>query len=140
MKPMKSGYLALGLLFVATTWSCSTTSEVAGDGGRVCVNTNAVRNFDAISDRYVYVQEGQHKHYLFTMRFRCIDLRDAISIAIRNTTATVCSNGFGEILYRDRLGDRGLESCPIDTIERVSSRAHAKELVKARTEAARNPF
>ena len=43
----------------------------------------------------------------------------------------VCSNGFGEIVYRD-MGR--MESCRIGTIESVASKEDAEGLVKDRKE------
>ncbi len=137
MKTVNSG-LVTGLLAVAVASSCSTMRDVAENPDeRVCINTNAVRTFDALSDRYVYVREGSDKHYLLTMRYKCIDLRHATRIAIRDTTSSVCSKGFGELLYSGEIGGRGLESCPIDTIEQVTGKEQAKSLTRQRTEAAK---
>jgi hypothetical protein len=47
----------------------------------------------------------------------------------------VCSDSFGEIVYRD-VGRR-LESCKIQTVERVASKEDAEGLVKDREEAER---
>ena len=105
---------------------------------RVCVNTRAVRSFDALTDQHVYVQEGSNRHLLFTMRNRCPNLRNALGIAIKDTTSRVCSNGFGEIVYRDRMSGRSMQTCRIDTIEVVESREDAKAIVEARREAAKN--
>ncbi|MDH3440215.1 MAG: DUF6491 family protein [Gammaproteobacteria bacterium] len=98
---------------------------------RVCVNVRTIRTFDALTDQYVYVRQGSNKHFLFTMRNRCPNLRDAQSIAIKDTTSRVCSDGFGEIVYRDRFGGRGLESCRIGKIEVVESKDDAIALVEA---------
>jgi len=106
---------------------------------RICLNVRAIRSFDALTDEYVYVQEGNSKYYLFTMRNRCHNLSDAMGIAIKDSMNRVCSDGFGEIVYRDRMGGgRRLESCRIDTIERVESKDDAKAIVEARTEAKSN--
>jgi hypothetical protein len=106
---------------------------------RICLNVRAIRSFDALTDEYVFVQEGNSKYYLFTMRNRCHNLSDAMGIAIKDSMNRVCSNGFGEIVYRDRMGGgRRLESCRIDTIERVESKDDAKAIVAARTEAKSN--
>jgi hypothetical protein len=62
-----------------------------------------------------------------------------MGIAIKDSTNRVCSDGFGEIAYRDRMGGgRRLESCRIDTIERVESKDDAKAIVAARKEAKSN--
>lgn len=102
---------------------------------RVCVNVRAIRTFDALTDEYVYVRQGSNKHFLFTMRNRCHNLRNAQGIAIKDTTSRVCSDGFGEIVYRDRMGGRRLESCRIGNIEIVESKDDAKAIVAALKEA-----
>ena len=53
-------------------------------------------------------------------------------------TSRVCSDGFGEIIYRDRMGGRRMESCRIGTIERVESRDDAEAIVEAREAAEDN--
>lgn len=100
---------------------------------RVCINIRTIRTFDALTDEYVYVKEGSSKHFLLTMRGRCHSLRNAQGIAIKDATSRVCSDGFGEIVYRDRMGSvRRIETCLIDTIERVESKEDAREIVEAR--------
>lgn len=102
---------------------------------RVCINIRTIRTFDALTDEYVYVKEGSSKHFLLTMRGRCHNLRNAQGIAIKDATSRVCSDGFGEIVYRDRMGGRRLESCRIDTIQQVESKDDAKAIVEARRSA-----
>ena len=79
--------------------------------------------------------DGQRKHLLFTMHGRCFGLRSAHTIAVRDTLSSVCSNSFGEVVYR-QLG-RGLESCRIRTIEAVSNKDDARGLVEDRKRAKR---
>lgn len=102
---------------------------------RVCINIRTIRTFDALTDEYVYVKEGSSKHFLLTMRGRCHNLRNAQGIAIKDATSRVCSDGFGEIVYRDRMGGRRLESCRIDSIQRVESKDDARAIVEASKEA-----
>ena len=129
--------ILLGLLLalvgqVATAQDEAVEAEESDE--RVCVNTRTVRSFDAITDQYVYVKEGSNKHYLFTMRTRCHNLRDAMGIAFKESVGSrVCADGFGEIVYRDRISGRRLESCSIDTIERVESKEDAEAIVAALT-------
>ena len=75
---------------------------------RVCVYTRNIDGFDALTDEYVFISARRNEHYLFTMRSRCHGLRSAMGIAVKDTMNRVCSNGFGEIVYRD-FGRR--ESC-----------------------------
>lgn len=102
---------------------------------RVCVNIRTIRTFDALTDQYVYVRQGSDKHFLFTMRNRCHNLRNAQGIAIKDATSRICSDGFGEIVYRDRMGGRRLESCRIAKIEIVDSKDDAEAIVEALKEA-----
>ena len=104
---------------------------------RVCVNVRTIRTFDALTDQHVYVRQGSDKHFLFVMRNRCHNLRNAQGIAIKDVTSRICSDGFGEIVYRDRLGGRRLESCRIDTIQAVDSKEAAAAIVEALMEADR---
>jgi hypothetical protein len=100
------------------------------------VNVRNISSFDAIDDRHIYIKaRGQQKHFLFTMRGGCFGLRSAHGIAVKDTLSNVCSNSFGEVIYRDR--SRGLQSCPIRTIEAVSDKDDAKGLVEDRKAAKR---
>ena len=105
-------------------------AEEEGAIERVCVNKRTISSFDAIDDEHVYIKAAGNKHYLFTMQRRCFGLRGAQGIGIKDTMSSVCSGSFGEIVYRD-IGRR-LESCRIDTIERVASKDDAKGLVEDR--------
>ena len=96
----------------------------------VCVNSRTIRNFDAFTDEQIYVEEGGDKQYLFTMRGRCIGLKNSLAIAIKDTTSRVCSENFGEVVYRDNRNRT--TSCRIDTIEVVESKDDAKALVEQR--------
>ena len=129
--------IVLGLLLALIGQAGAAQDETVAaeeDSERICVNTRIVRNFDAITDRYVYVKEGSDKHYLFTMRTRCHNLRDAMGIAFKQSVGSrVCGDGFAEIVYRDRFGGRRLQSCAIDSIERVESKEDAKAIVEALT-------
>jgi hypothetical protein len=116
--------------------SCAFAEEADDDDDaeeateRVCVNKRNINSFDAIDDEHVYIKATGNKHFLFTMRHHCFGLRNAQGIGIKDTMSSVCSGSFGEIVYRD-MGRR-LESCGIDTIERVASRDDAKGLVEDR--------
>ncbi len=99
---------------------------------RVCVNKRNINSFDAIDDEHVYIKATGNNHYLFTMQRRCFGLRSAQGIGIKDTMSRVCSDGFGEIVYRD-MGR--VQSCRIDTIESVASKEDAKGLVEDRKRA-----
>jgi len=100
------------------------------ESANVCVNSRTIRTFDAFTDEHIYVEDRGDKHYLFTMRSRCLGLRNSLGIAIKDTTSRVCSNGFGEVAYRDH--SNRLTSCRIDTIEEVDSKGDAKAVVQKR--------
>ena len=129
------------LILILTLVGCATSTEDVEDesavaADRVCVNVRNITSFDAIDDRHLYVRaRGQPEHYLFTMDGTCIGLRGAHTIAVKDTFSRVCSNTFGEVIYRD-LG-RGLDSCRIRNVEAVASREDAAGLVKDRREAKR---
>ena len=124
------------MLILAMSISSAFAEEADDDADdeeaieRVCVNKRTISSFDAIDDEHVYIKATGNKHFLFTMQRRCFGLRSAQGIGIKDTMSSVCSGSFGEIVYRD-MGRR-LESCRIDTIERVASKDDAKGLVDDR--------
>ena len=95
-----------------------------------CFNVRSVRNFDAITDRYVYVEGRSDEHYLSTMWAQCFGLRSALGIAISNDFSRVCSNRSARITYRD-FGR--LQACTVRTVESVESKSAAEEIVELRT-------
>ena len=109
--------------------------EVEGEEAieKVCVNKRNINSFDAIDDQHLYIKASGQRHYLFTMWRRCFGLRNANGIGIKDTMSSVCSGGFGEVVYRD-MG-RQLQSCRIGTIETVASKDDAKGLVEDRKRA-----
>ena len=121
--------LAMG---ISSAFAEEATDDADAEEGteRVCVNKPTISSFDAIDDQHVYIKATGNKHFLFTMQRRCFGLRGAQGIGIKDTMSSVCSGSFGEIVYRD-MGRR-LESCRIDTIERVASKDDAKGLVEDR--------
>ena len=132
MRAMNASLLTLTLLIMCPFALAQDDVEEADDAEKdVCVNVRAIRTFDAITDDYVYVKEGSDEHYLFTMQNRCFNLRGAMGIGIKDMTSRVCSDGFGEIVYRDRMGGRRMETCRIGKIERVASKDDAEAIVEA---------
>lgn len=122
------------LVMIVTMGATNAFAEDAAEEEaveRVCVNKRSINSFDAIDDEYVYIKVSVNDHYLFTMQRRCSGLRHANGIGIKDTMSRVCSNGFGEIVYRD-MGR--IQSCRIDTIEPVASKEDAKGLVEDRKE------
>ncbi len=124
------------LILVLTLSGCAGSSgdvadESLGAPERVCVNVRKITSFDAIDDRHIYIKaRGEVKHFLFTMHGGCTGLRSAQTIAVTDTMSRVCSNSFGEVVYR-QMG-RGLDSCRIRTIEAVSDKDDARGLVEDR--------
>ena len=124
------------LILILALSGCADSSRVVADKspgapGKVCVNVRNIDSFDAIDDRHIYIKaRGEQKHFLLTMVGVCLGLRNAQTIAVKDTQSRVCSNSFGEVVYRD-LG-RSLESCRIRTIDAVSSKDDAKDLVQYR--------
>lgn len=105
--------------------------ESPGAADRVCVNVRNINSFDAIDDRYLYVRAlGQQKQFLFTMAGGCFGLRSAHTIAVKDILNRVCSNSFGEVVYRE--AGRELASCRINTIEAVATKDDAVDLVANR--------
>lgn len=78
------------------------TDQSRGAAERVCVNVRNIDSFDAIDDQHIYVRaRGRQEHFLFTMDPGCFGLRSARTIAVTDTLSNVCSNSFGEVIYRD---------------------------------------
>ena len=131
---MKRWQLILVIL-VLPLGGCATSSEEVADESlvadeRVCVSVRSINSFDAIDDEHLYIKATGNKHFLFTLSGRCIGLRSARGIAVKDTFSSVCSNSFGEIVYRD-MG-RGLETCLIRNVEAVVSKDDAEGLVEDR--------
>lgn len=125
-------------LFVVAIVGCAAPQERLPDESaeaaeRVCVSVRSINSFDAIDDRHIYIRATGNRHYLFTLYGGCYGLESAYTIAVKETFSRVCSNSFGEIIYRD-IGRR-FESCKIRDVEAVASKADAEGLVKDRKEA-----
>ena len=132
MKPWQTIHITLVLAFSGCATSPGDVAdESLGAAETVCVNVRNIDSFDAIDDKHIYVKaRGRQKHFLFTMDGTCFELRSAHVIAVRDTMNRVCSNSFGEVVYRD-MG-RGLESCRIRNVEAVTSKDNAEDLVEDR--------
>lgn len=111
--------------------ACATSAPHESAGGSVCLQRNLLRSFDAFDDRHVYVSEGRDKHYLLSMRGACPELRNAMSVAVSDSTNRVCSHGFAKLVYREGLSGP-LQTCYIDTVEPVASKEHARAFVEQR--------
>lgn len=100
---------------------------------KVCLDSIRVRNFDGLSDFYLYVEQSRDELYLITMRHRCIGLRNANVFVFKDGKRRICSDdNFAEIVIRD-MG-RAM-SCNIGNIERVESKEAAKAIVEEREQA-----
>ncbi len=130
---MKRWQLLILVLAMGATSAFAEEPEEEATPAKVCVSKRNVNSFNAIDDQHVYIKATGSRHYLFTLQRRCFGLRGANSIGVKDTMSRVCSGGFGEIVYRD-MGGR-LESCRIDTVERVASKDDAEGLVNDRKEA-----
>jgi Family of unknown function (DUF6491) len=98
---------------------------------KMCVSAQNIRSFNAIDDQHLYVSAyASNKHFLFTMQRRCLGLRSAINITVKDKSGRLCSNSFGAIIY-SQMG-RGTETCSIDTVEAIGSREDAWRLVDER--------
>ena len=125
--------LAAGFLLSSTALAedeSSDESEAAAEEEKVCINSRQVNGFDALDDEHVLVEEGVKDYFLLTMDHRCPGLRHANGIAFKDTTSRICSDGFGNIVFRD-MG-RTLTSCRIGPIERVADKDEAEALIAAR--------
>ncbi len=122
---------------LALTGCATSTGEVEDESlgamERVCVNVRNINSFDAIDDKHLYIKATGNNHYLFTLYGGCHGLRSAHGIGVKYTFTRVCSNSYGEVIFRD-MG-RGLESCRIRNVEAVASKDDAEGLVKVRNEA-----
>ena len=99
---------------------------------KVCIRSNLVRNFDGLTDEYLFVEERSKKYYLLTLRPRCTGLRHARGIALKDTTSRICSGGFGEVIVRERgIGPR---TCRIEKIESVENKDEARAIIAEREE------
>ena len=124
--------LASAIVIVANPVVAEEAAEQAqaAESERVCVFARDIDNFDALDNRYVYVEARRDQQYLFTLDPGCFGLRSANVIAISDTTSRVCSNSFGRLTYRER--GTGLRYCRIRDIEMVADKAAARALVQAR--------
>jgi hypothetical protein len=127
-----SKILVFGVALLTLTAPCVADEETdkTRTKEKVCVNSRGIRSFDGLSDQHVFIEERSKTYYLMTMTQRCFGLRNANGIAIKDTTSRVCSNGFGDIKYRDP--GMGIRSCRINTIESVESKDQAKALIAER--------
>lgn len=124
--------ILVGLL-LAIAGQFAYAEEASESVDKVCINSRLVKGFNALDDQHIFIEERMNEFYLITLRSRCLGLDFVHAIGFKDTTSRICSKGFGEIVYRDRVS-RQLEKCFIDTIEPVVSKDEAKEIIAAREE------
>jgi len=104
-------------------------NELAPAAEPACFIARDVRNFDALDDRFVFVEGRRGEAYLLTMAGTCIDLRNSPGIAIQSDASRVCSTSGAQIRYRD-MGRR--QTCLIRRVEAVEDKAAAERLIETR--------
>jgi hypothetical protein len=97
-----------------------------------CFIVREVRDFDPMSDGFIFLEGRRDENYLLTMFPGCIGLRGARGIGISSAMSRVCSNSGAEVRYRG-LGQS--QTCPIVAVEAVESKADAEALVEQRSRA-----
>lgn len=108
--------------------------ETKAEVERACFNTDRVRNFDGLSDNFLYIEIKSTEMYLLSLRNPCFGLRSAQVIAFKDTLRRICSDdSFVDIVIRDVSRPM---SCRVENIERVESKAEAQAIAADR-EAAR---
>ncbi len=132
MKMLQLILFVSALMLTGCVASSDTMADRSlADTGKVCVNVHNISSFDAIDNKHLYVRAlGQQKHLLFTLDGTCFGLRSAQTIAVEDKFTSVCSDSFGEVIYRD-IGGR-LESCRIRNIQTAASKADVENLVEDR--------
>ncbi len=117
------------LLGACASSGASTSGDpAAADRGEDCIRVRAVRNFDALDDMHVWVEESGKRQFLLTMWSRCPDMRYARTIAFTGMM-NVCPNNPGRINFSD--GNQGYV-CEIRYIERVGSKGEAEAILDDR--------
>lgn len=130
MKAIRTSILGLFLAAFASPAVADEEKEAepAVEDAKVCINSRTIRNFDGLSDNYLFIEESRKTYFLLEMRQRCSGLRDAIGIAFKNPSSRICSNEFGEITFKDH--GMGMRTCRIGEITAVESKDEAKALIK----------
>ena len=127
---MRRFLIALPVFLAALAGGCATndTGASAANPTENCIRVRAVRSYDALDDRHVWVEENSKRQFLLTLWAQCPDMRYARAIAFTELVS-VCPNSPGSINFSD--GNRGYR-CEIRLIERVASRAEAEAVVDDR--------
>jgi hypothetical protein len=112
----------------------SEAAETAAEE-KVCFDRRQIRNFDGLSGDHVFIEQSGKKYFLLTMRNRCIGLRHANGIGITDTMNRICSDGTGEIVFRD-IGH--VQRCQVGTIELVENKDAARAFFDERMQYEKN--
>lgn len=132
MKLIRNSSLILLLAALLASPLTFAEDEDAGDA-KVCIDTGRVRNFDGLTDDYLFIEESSDEFYLITLKHSCFGMRNARIIAFKDTMRRVCSDdNFADVVIRD-MGRA--TSCSIDNIEKVADKAAAEALVAEREQA-----
>ncbi|MGI9201655.1 MAG: DUF6491 family protein [Woeseiaceae bacterium] len=111
-----------------------TDPAAVAEPERACFNVDRVRNFDGLTDNFLYIEIKSTEMYLLSMRNQCFGLRSAQVIAFKDTLSRICSDdSFVDVVIRDVSRPM---SCRVENIERVESKAEAQAIAADR-EAAR---
>lgn len=123
--------LAVVLLASQTAFAEDETDPaVDAEPERACFNTDRVRNFDGLSDNFLYIEIKSTEMYLLSLRNPCFGLRSARVIAFKDTLRRICSDdSFVDIVIRDVSRPM---SCRVENIERVESKAEAQAVAADR--------
>ncbi|MGI9220739.1 MAG: DUF6491 family protein [Woeseiaceae bacterium] len=113
-----------------TEEEATDSTDADSNTENVCFDSSRVRNFDGLSDNFLFVEVNQNELYLLSMRNRCHGLRNAQVIAFNGTFRSACSDdNFVEVAVRD-MGRRSI--CRVKNIERVESKDEAKAVAEDR--------
>ena len=129
---MKNRYSAGVLTALAALLMAPQIGFAEDESEVLCFNSDRIRNFDGLSDNYLYIEIKSTEMYLMSMQHQCFGLKSAQVFAFKDTMRRVCSNdSFTEIV----VNDIGATTCRIDTFEKVESKEAAKALVAEREQA-----
>ena len=106
-------------------------STIPPTAEEACFLVRDVRNFDPLSNEFIFIEGRRGQNFLLTMFGGCFGLDDAIGIAIANPTSRVCSTSSAQITYRGLGGFR--ETCRVRKVESVEDKAYAARIVESRS-------
>jgi len=95
-----------------------------------CFQSAEIRDFDALSDEFVLVENRRGEVFLLTMFPGCRGLGSSIQIALVSDLNRVCSNSAARIQFR---GTELVDTCPIVKIESVEDKESGERLAEIRS-------